>query len=62
MPEKLSALNAGRALLPRNIFVLISIRGSVNLRATVRLEGLGTLEKNAITSSGLEPATFQLVA
>jgi hypothetical protein len=30
-------------------------------RATVRLEGLGHL-KNPMTSSGIEPATFWLVA
>jgi hypothetical protein len=28
----------------------------------VQLEGLGKLEKNSITSSGLEPTTFQLAA
>jgi hypothetical protein len=30
-------------------------------RVIVQLEGLGQL-KNAMTSSGIEPATFQLVA
>jgi hypothetical protein len=33
----------------------------MNPRAIVRLEGLGELKKKS-TSSGLEPATFQLVA
>jgi hypothetical protein len=53
MAVRLSALRVGRALLP------ISVRDP---RAIVRLEGLGQLKKNPMTSSGLEPATFRLVA
>jgi hypothetical protein len=40
---------------------LISVRGRVNPGATVGLEGLGQL-KNPMTSSGIEPMTFLLVA
>jgi hypothetical protein len=40
--------------------VLISLIGSVDPRAIMRLEGLGKLKNS--TSSELEPATFGLVA
>jgi hypothetical protein len=59
MAVSLSALSAGRPSLPRIFLVLISVRGWVDSRAIVRLEGLGQ-SKNPITSSGLEPATFRL--
>jgi hypothetical protein len=45
---------------PGRFLVLISVRSRVDPRATVRLEGLRQL-KNPMTS-GIEPATFQLVA
>jgi hypothetical protein len=51
MAVRLSALRAGRPLPT----------GRYDPRAIVRLGGLGQL-KNPITSSGIEPATFQLVA
>jgi hypothetical protein len=41
--------------------VLISVSGCVDPRVVVRLEGLDQL-KRPITSSGIEPATFRLVA
>jgi hypothetical protein len=61
MAVRLSALRAGRSLPPGRFLVLISVRGWVNLRATVSLEGLSQLN-NPMTSSGMEPATFRFVA
>jgi hypothetical protein len=46
---RLSVLCAGRFLPPGRFLVLISVRGWVDPRATVRLKGLGQLKK----SSGL---------
>jgi hypothetical protein len=57
---RLSALCAGRPFPLEIELVLISVRGWVGHRATVRLEGLGQL-KNPVTSSGIEPMTFRLV-
>jgi hypothetical protein len=47
--------------LPGRVLVLISFRGWVDPRDLMRLEVLGHLT-NAITSSGIEPATFRFVA
>jgi hypothetical protein len=51
MAARLSALRAGRILPPGRFLVLISVRGWVDRRAMVRLEGLGKL-KNKSTPSG----------
>jgi hypothetical protein len=61
MAVRLSALCASSTSLPGRFLLLISVRGSVDCRATVRQEGLGQLEI-PMTSSWIEPATFQLVA
>jgi hypothetical protein len=57
----LSALRAGHSLPPGRFLQLSSVRGRVDPRAIVRLQGLGKL-KNPITSSGIESATFRLLA
>jgi hypothetical protein len=49
---------ADSPLPPGRFLVLISVRGSIDPWAIVRLEGLGQL-KNPIISSGIEPATFR---
>jgi hypothetical protein len=59
MAVRLPALRSGRPLPPGRFMVLISVRGWVDLRAIMRLDGLGQLE-NPMTS-GIEPATFRFV-
>jgi hypothetical protein len=43
MAVRLTALSTGHPLPPKRFLVLISVRGSVDPRAIVRLEGLGQL-------------------
>jgi hypothetical protein len=45
MSVRLSAIRACRPLPPGRFMVLISVRGLVDPRAIVRLEGLGLLKK-----------------
>jgi hypothetical protein len=59
MAVRMSASRAGRPLPPGIILVLISVRGWVDPRAIVRLEGLGQL-KNPTPSSGIKPETLRL--
>jgi hypothetical protein len=61
MAVRLSASHACCPLPPGRFLVLISVRGSVDPEAISQLAGLGQL-KNIITSSGIEHATFWLVA
>jgi hypothetical protein len=48
--------------LQKDLLVIISVTGCVNPRAMVGLDGKGKLKKKSVPSSGLETATFRLVA
>jgi hypothetical protein len=61
MAVRLSALRASRPLPSGRSLVLIFVRGWVDPRAIMWLEVLDQL-KNPVISSGIEPATFRLVA
>jgi hypothetical protein len=61
MTVRLSLLPADRHLPLERFLALISVRGWVEPRAILQLEGFGEL-KNAMTSWGIEPATFRLVS
>jgi hypothetical protein len=55
MAVRLSTLRAGRPLPQSRFLILISVRGWIDPRVIVRLEGLGEL-KNLMTSSGIQHA------
>jgi hypothetical protein len=60
MAVRLSALRAGNSLRPGRFLVLVSVRGRVDPRVILRLEGLDQL-KNQMTTLGIDPTTFRLV-
>jgi hypothetical protein len=57
-----SASCTGHALPPGRFLILISIRGWINTRAIVWLDGLGKLKTNQFISLGIEIATLWLAA
>jgi hypothetical protein len=58
---RLSALSTSCPLVPGRSPGPISVRGSVDPRAIVQLEGLGQLE-TAVTESGIKLQTIRFVA
>jgi hypothetical protein len=62
MAAMFSALRTGRTLLPRNIIFLLLLPFLLEAEGTVQPEGLDKLKKNVFASSGIDPATFRIVA
>jgi hypothetical protein len=61
MAVKLSALSTDRVLLPRIITFMLVVEAEEAPRPSAAGR-IRQIEKNSFTSSGLEPATFMLVA
>jgi hypothetical protein len=61
MAVRQSTLITGHRLAPGRFLVLDSVIGCVDPSVIVWLEGLGQL-KNPVTSLGIKPMTFWLVA
>jgi len=59
---RLSALRIGLFYPQQILLVLISVRGCIDPRATVRTEAFFMSMKNPLTPAGIEPATFRFVA
>jgi hypothetical protein len=58
MSERLSALRAGHPLSSGRFLVPISVRGGVDPRAIVRLEGLGQLSISPLIVGGEHSIVF----
>jgi hypothetical protein len=65
MAVRLSALCAGRPLTPGRSLILISVRGCVDPRDIVRLEGLGQLKSpmrcSAVSNLSVAPTALRAV-
>jgi hypothetical protein len=61
MTARLSSSRSCRPLPPGKFLVIVCVRGWVDPKVIVRLEIVGQLEK-LMASSGIEPATFRLLA
>jgi hypothetical protein len=61
MAVTMSALRADQTLPPERAYGA-TFYYRLRARAMIRLKGFGKIKKKSMTSSGLEPATFRLVA
>jgi hypothetical protein len=61
MAVRLSALSADRPLTPGKSLIVFSVKVCVYSRVIVRLEGLGLLKNNPVTSTEIKSTTFRLI-